>query len=243
MLKVILIEDEPLIRKILRKAIEQEEDFTVVAECGTFAEALTQFRSCRPDVAFVDMDLAGESGMELARVLCDLDPKLKLVFATAHNEYMADAFEVYAFDYLLKPFDMERIRRTLRRLRESSAPVTEGEVAVQSDKFKEKLLLKGREQMLFINKEDILLLERLDGVTNIITAGETYQSSLSLSEFESKLDPRQFMRCHKGYIINLSCVSKVEPYGRWTYTVRLKGTNTTALMTSQNYENLKEIFE
>ncbi len=243
MLKVILIEDEPLIRKILRKAIEQEEDFTVVAECGTFAEALTQFRSCRPDVAFVDMDLAGESGMELARVLCDLDPKLKLVFATAHNEYMADAFEVYAFDYLLKPFDMERIRRTLRRLRESCAPVTEGEVAVQSDKFKEKLLLKGREQMLFINKEDILLLERLDGVTNIITATETYQSSLSLSEFESKLDPRQFMRCHKGYIINLSCVSKVEPYGRWTYTVRLKGTNTTALMTSQNYENLKEIFE
>ncbi len=243
MLKVMLIEDEPLIRKILQKTIETQEDFTVVAECGTFAEAVTQFRSCHPDVAFVDIDLAGESGMDCAKVLCDLDPKLKVVFATAHNEYMAGAFEIYAFDYLLKPFDMERVIRTLKRLRESYSPIAEPEITVQSDKFKEKLLIKGREQVLFIDKQDIILIERLDGVSNIITKEETYQSSVSLSDLEAKLDPTQFMRCHKGYIINLSMVSKLEPYGRWTYSVRLRGTNTTALMTSQNYENLKELFE
>ena len=246
MIKVILIEDEPEIRKILRKIIEKQDGFEVVAECGSFAEALTESSRYKPDVAFVDIDLGGESGLDCAKLLTELHPKIKIVFATAHSEYMANAFEIYAFDYLVKPFNMERVIRTLKKLKES-LPKSEEEdrvdAIVQSDRFKDKLMIKSKDQIFFVDTSEIIMLERIDGVTRIVTKDEVFQSSASLSDMEAKLDPKEFFRCHKSYIINLSCISRIEPYGRWTFTVALKGCNDNALMTAQNYESLKELFE
>lgn len=248
MIKAILIEDEPEIRKILAKIIEKQEGFEVVAQCGSFAEAVTAFTRCKADVAFVDIDLGGESGLECAKILMELNPKVKIVFATAHSEYMANAFEIYAFDYLVKPFNMERMLRTLKKLREAlsaeeSFAESHSDTVSQPDRFKDKLLIKGRDQLLFVDKKDIIMVERLDGVTRIVTKDQVYQSSASLSDMESKLNPTEFLRCHKSYIINLSCISRIEPYGRWTFSVSLKGCDDTALMTAQNYESLKELFE
>lgn len=247
-IKVILIEDEPEIRKILRKIIERQEGFEVVAECGSFADAVTAFSRYKPDVAFVDIDLGGESGLECAKVLTELNPKAKIVFATAHSEYMANAFEIYAFDYLVKPFNMERVIRTLKRIKETMEPAKNiladsADTVAQPDKFKDKLLIKGKDQVLFVDKKDIILVERVDGSTNIITKDEVYSSSAALSDIEAKLNPEEFFRCHKSYIINLACISRIEPYGRWTFTVKLKGTDSTALMTAQNYDVVREMFE
>ena len=119
MIKVMLIDDEPEIRRLLHKMVEKQEGYQVVSECGNFAGAVADFARYRPDVVFVDIDLNGEDGLNCARVLTDLDPKLKVIFATAHSEYMANAFEIYAFDYLVKPFNMERLARTLDRIRSS----------------------------------------------------------------------------------------------------------------------------
>lgn len=246
MIKVILIEDEPEIRKILRKIIEKQDGFEVVAECGSFAEALTESSRYKPDVAFVDIDLGGESGLDCAKLLTELHPKIKIVFATAHSEYMANAFEIYAFDYLVKPFNMERVIRTLKKLKESLPKSEEADsvdAIVQSDRFKDKLMIKSKDQIFFVDTSEIIMLERIDGVTRIVTKDEVFQSSASLSDMEAKLDPKEFFRCHKSYIINLSCISRIEPYGRWTFTVALKGCNDNALMTAQNYESLKELFE
>lgn len=245
MIKVLLIEDEPEIRRILRKMIEKQDGFEVVAEAGRFSEAVMQFTQLRPDVAFVDIDLAGESGLECAKILTELNPKVKIIFATAHSEYMANAFEIYAFDYLVKPFNMERVVRTLKRIRENMTPSTESlpETVAQPEHYKEKLLIKGKDQVIFVDKKDIILIERLDGITNIVTKEETYRSSASLSDIENKLNPKEFFRCHKSYIINLSCISRIEPYGRWTFSVSMKGSDATALMTAQNYETLKDLFE
>ena len=107
-IKVGIIEDEPEIRMLLHRMIEKQEGFQVVSESGNFAEAVTDFSKYRPDVVFVDIDLSGASGLECAKVLTEWDPKLKVIFATAHSEYMANAFEIYAFDYLVKPFNLER---------------------------------------------------------------------------------------------------------------------------------------
>ena len=85
MIKVCIIEDEPEIRKLLRRIVEKQEGFTVVSEAGDFAAAVSEFTKYRPDVAFVDIDLKGESGLECARVLTELNPKLKVIFATAHS--------------------------------------------------------------------------------------------------------------------------------------------------------------
>lgn len=101
MIKVMLIDDEPEIRRLLHKMVEKQPDYQVVAECGDFAGAVADFARYRPDVVFVDIDLNGEDGLNCARVLTELDPGLKVIFATAHSEYMANAFEIYAFDYLV----------------------------------------------------------------------------------------------------------------------------------------------
>lgn len=248
MIKVGIIEDEPEIRKLLQKMIERQSGFQVVFESGTFAQAIMEFTKYRPDVVFVDIDLNGESGLECAKVMTELSPKLKVIFATAHSEYMANAFEIYAFEYLVKPFNMERVIKTLTRIKDSlidsQLNIENGaEVSVtQADFQKEKLMIKGKEQVAFVDKEDILMIERENQTTCILTSDETFRTSASLSMIESKLNPKEFMRCHKSYIINLSKIKKIEPYGRWTYLVKLKGTDATALMTAQNYEEIKKIF-
>lgn len=245
MIKVCIIEDEPEIRKLLRRIIERQEGFTVVSESGDFASAISDFTKYRPDVAFVDIDLNGESGLECAKVLTELNPKLKVIFATAHSEYMANAFEIYAFDYLVKPFNVERVAKTLSRIRskaEEENSMKEEAAVIQSEKHSDKLMIKGKEQITFVDKKDIIFIERSENATKIVTAEEIYKTSASLGSIEEKLSPSEFMRCHKSYIINVSRISKIEPYGRWTYIVKFKGILESALMTAQNYEEIKKLF-
>lgn len=254
MIKVMIVEDEPEIRKILGKMIEKQDGFTVVAACGDFAGGVTAFLKYRPEVVFMDIDLAGESGLDCAKTITELEPKTKIIFATAHSEYMANAFEIYAFDYLVKPFNFERVEKTLKRIKgirtafgEAGEATVSGEAAdkvvITSEQHKDKLMIKGKEQMTFLDKKDIILVERLDGETIITTKDGEFHTSASLGSIEEKLNPAAFMRCHKSYIINLSCISQIEVYGRWTYTVKLKGTAATALMTSQKYDEVKQLYE
>lgn len=245
MIKVMIIEDEPQIRKLIGRIVEKQEGFEVVAEAENFASAITEYTRYRADVVFADIDLNGESGLECVKVLLELNPKLKVVFATAHSEYMANAFEIYAFDYLVKPFNVERVNKTLARIREHTV-FEEGKtvpVKERLEQHKDKLLIKGKEQISFVDKSDIIMIERAESATHIVTKDETYRTSIGLGEIEEKLSPKDFMRCHKSYIINLSMISKIEPYGRWTFVVRFKGISETALITVQNYEELKKMFQ
>ena len=381
MIKVMLIDDEPEIRRLLHKMVEKQDGYQVVSERGDFAGAVADFARYRPDVVFVDIDLNGEDGLSCARVLTELDPKLKVIFATAHSEYMANAFEIYAFDYLVKPFNMERLVRTLNRIRSSmTVSATQREVqyaapaqtdsadssytqqeamsrtgaadssinqntaasgadaadsrinqnttasgadaadshinqntaasgagaadslinqntaasgtdavdsrinqntaasgtgdadsrAVQRrtpsdtnaanhcslpekvgssdkisrpDRYRGKLLIKGKDHTCLLDVEDILFIERMDGSTNIVTvSGEQFKTSASLSDLEAKLDSESFMRCHKSYIVNLSRITRIEPYGRWTYVAKFRNCELSALMTAQKYEEMKKLF-
>ena len=254
MIKVLIVEDEPEIRRILERMIEKQDGFTVAAACGDFAGGVTAFLKYRPEVVFMDIDLGGESGLDCAKTITELEPKTKIIFATAHSEYMANAFEIYAFDYLVKPFNLERVTKTLERIKgihtafhgkeESTANVSSepADKVIPSEQHKDKLMIKGKEQITFLDKKDIILVERLDGETILTTKDGEYHTSASLGSIEEKLDEAEFMRCHKSYIINLSCISQIEVYGRWTYTVKLKGTDATALMTAQKYEEVKQLY-
>ncbi len=247
MIKVMVIDDEPEIRKLLHKMVEKQPDYQVVSACGDFSEAVIDFTKYRPDVVFMDIDLKGESGLECAKVLTELNPRLKVIFATAHSEYMANAFEIYAFDYLVKPFNMERVVKTLNRIRNSmegyhDAEAGKADKVTRPEHHRDKLFIKGKEQACLLDLDEIILVERLEGYTNIVTTGEEYKTSTSLSEVEEKLGREAFMRCHKSYIINISKITKIEPYGRWTYVVKFKGTDATALMTAQKYEEIKKMF-
>ena len=244
MIKVCIIEDEPEIRKLLRKIIEKQDSFQVVAENGDFASAVSDFAKYRPDVAFVDIDLNGTSGLECAKILTELNPKLKVIFATAHSEYMANAFEIYAFDYIVKPFNVERVVQTISRIKGEISPLSEQEITVPANEnYSDKLLIKGKDQIAFVDTKDIIFIERSENTTQILTKDEVYRTSISLGNLEEKLNPSEFIRCHKSYIIHMDKIARIEPYGRWTYVVKFKGFAETALMTAQSYEEVKKRFQ
>ena len=237
MINVMVVEDEEQIRHILKKMIEKNEGCSVVSACENFASAISDFIRLRPDAVFMDIDLKGESGLECAKAMTEVDPKVKIVFATAHSEYMANAFEIYAFDYLVKPFDMARIHKTLKRIKEMTAAK---ETPEKGESSLEKLIIKGKEEINIIDVKDIIMIERTDGMSRIVTKEDVFLTSQALGALEEKLDPERFMRCHKSYIIRVEAIRKLEVYGRWTYTVYLKDTEETALMTSEKYEEIKK---
>ena len=237
MINVMVVEDEEQIRHILKKMIEKNEGCSVVSACENFASAISDFIRLRPDAVFMDIDLKGESGLECAKAMTEVDPKVKIVFATAHSEYMANAFEIYAFDYLVKPFDMARIHKTLNRIKEMTAAK---ETPEKGESSLEKIIIKGKEEINIIDVKDIIMIERTDGMSRIVTKEDVFLTSQALGALEEKLDPERFMRCHKSYIIRVDAIRKLEVYGRWTYTVYLKDTEETALMTSEKYEEIKK---
>ena len=234
-MKVLLVEDESGIRLLLRKIIEKNKEFQVVGEADNLTDAVTLFHRTKPDVVFLDIEISGASGLDCAKIIADVNPKTKIIFATAHAEYMSNAFEVYAFDYLLKPFNVERVNRTLQRIldlsRQKEAEPLER--IVKYEKGLEKLLVKGRESMSFVDIRDIILVQR---------EKDSFSTSAGLGEIEEKLDPQQFMRSHKSYIINVSQIRKIEPYGRWTYIVTFKDLKQDALITQEKYEEIKRRF-
>lgn len=244
MIKILLIEDEVGIRTLLKKIIERHEGFEVVGECDNMADSIRLFTKFKPDVVFLDVELNGDSGLECAQVIADINPKTKIIFATAHAEYMREAFAVYAFDYLIKPFKVERVGHTLDRIKEMKPELapTGMDKIVRYEKGLEKLLVKGKESMSFVDIKDIILVQREDNSTVIYTARDSFTTSASLTEIEEKLDKDQFIRSHKSYIINLSQITRISPYGRWTYIVRFRDLEKDALITQEKYEEIKKIF-
>lgn len=243
-MKVILVEDEEGIRKLLRKIIEQNTGFEIVGEADNLADAIALFTKTRAEVVFLDIEIKGTSGLECAKYIADLEPKTKIIFATAHSEYRSDAFEVYAFDYLMKPFHVERVNQTLDRIKALSEPPRNKEMdkIVRYERGLDKLLVKGKESMSFIDIKDIILIQRENLSTVIYTDKDSFTTSASLSDIEAKLDSEQFMRSHKSYIINLSKIKKIEPYGRWTYIVTFKDLDKDALITAEKFEEIKKRF-
>lgn len=243
-MKALLVEDESGIRLLLRKIIEKNKEFQVVGETDNLTQAVTLFHRTKPDVVFLDIEISGASGLDCARIIADINPKTKIIFATAYAEYMSNAFEVYAFDYLLKPFNVERVDQTLQRIldlaRQKEAEPLER--IVKYERGLHKLLVKGRESMSFVDIKDIILVQREEGSTVIYTAKDSFTTSAGLGEIEEKLDPEQFMRSHKSYIINVSQIRKIEPYGRWTYIVTFKDLKQDALITQEKYEEIKRRF-
>lgn len=246
MLKVLICDDEPGMRMILRMLVERAGGFEVVGEAQNGEQCVAYFEQTRPDVVFLDVDMPVMNGVEAAQRIQDLDPHAALIFATAHEGYREEAFAVYAFDYLVKPFKNERVTETLKRIREMKMPAAQSSVRSMPlpvrKKRPERLMLRSRDGVVFVDTQDILLVQRENRQTMIYTADGAYPTGDSLSDLEEKLDPEEFFRCHKSYIINLDAVESITPYGRWTYVVRLKGTKQDALITHEKYEELEQLF-
>jgi two-component system LytT family response regulator len=109
----LIAEDDPEMRRVLKKVAEENKNLRVVGEAVDGTEALAKFEELRPDVVFIDIDLPGKDGVALAREIFDCNPRTRLVFITAHEQYRKEAFSVYACDYIVKPFKIDRLSQTL----------------------------------------------------------------------------------------------------------------------------------
>ncbi len=245
-LRVLIADDDMGMRTIMRKIVDRVEDFVLVAEAGDGKTALELVEKLKPDVVFLDVEMPELTGVECARAIQDLNPNIVIIFATAHDSYMGEAFEVYAFDYLVKPFKVERVIQTLERARErllSRAGRSVSAPAAKPCALSGRMMLRHREGVTFVDLQDILLIQREDRMTVLYTADNgRYVTSDTLSEMEERLPQDVFFRCHKSYIINLNHIKDITPYGRWTYVIRLEGTQHDALITHEKYEELEQMF-
>lgn len=243
-IKVLIVDDEKGIRTIIQKILEKSGGFEVVGDTDNGEEAIVIFNEKRPEVVFIDVQMPGCSGIECAKRLTDIEPKAIIIFATAHQEYMSEAFQLYAFDYLVKPFKIDRVMQTLDRIKSLNKPnYGDGiDKIIKYEKGLDKLMIKNKEGISFVDTNEIMLIQREESSTVIYTKTDSFTTSISLADIEDKLDKNQFFRSHKSYIINLSLITKIYPYGRWTYVVKLKNTDKDALLTHEKYEEIKRLF-
>lgn len=242
-LTVLIADDDSAMRLIIKKIIDKFDGFQLIGEAEDGETTLKIVEDKSPDVIFLDVQMPKIDGVECAKKIVEINPKSVIVFATAHQEYMTEAFEVYAFDYLIKPFKIDRIYKTLRKIK-NIKDKDDSEVIFQNNKgnlkFK-KLILKSKEGKSFVDMENIILIQRENRNTVIYTTDGRYETSESLGSLEGRLDNKSFFRSHRSYIINISKISKIEPYGRWTYIIKFKNTQIDALITHDKYKELEDI--
>ena len=231
-LKIFIADDDVGMRLVLRGIIESMDGMQCVGEAADGAEAVRCCLELKPDVVLMDVQMPIMNGIDAVKEILEALPETIPVFCTAHSEYMPDAFAVYAADYLVKPFKTDRVRQTLRRISSNRAK--------SKISFNKTLLIKNRDGMAFIPIGEVLLIYREGRQSYIVTAEGTYSTSESLNELFDKLDNGDFFRGHRAYIVNISAITTIHPYGRWTYIIALKGTDKTALLTHEKLEELQK---
>ena len=245
-IRILIADDDNGMRLIMRRFVEKAGGFQIVGEAKDGRELIRLNEQTHPQVILLDVEMPVMTGVECARIIQDINPKTILVFATAHEKYMGDAFEVYAFDYLLKPFREQRVMKTLALIRSRLAEEAE-ERAVKPETPRNvaprKLMLRHKEGVSFVDMEDILLIQREERSTVLYPAGgERLVTSDSLSELDERLPDDMFFRTHKSYVVGLRHIDSITPYGRWTYVVKLRGTTHDALVTAERLEILQKMF-
>lgn len=245
-IRILIADDDDGMRLVMRRIVEKSEGCELAGEARDGGELMRLYDETSPDVVLMDVEMPVMSGVECARLIQDRNPRTVMVFATAHEEYMKDAFEVYAFDYLVKPFKLERALNTLQRIRERLEGKRE-EQKQEPPQIKpaaRRLVLHHREGVSFLDLSDIILVQREERSTVIYTgSGDKYVTADSLSEIEERLPRDMFFRTHKSYIVSISHIDSISPYGRWTYVIKLRGTKLDALITHEKYDELQRLFE
>ena len=228
-LRVLIADDEPLVRSGLRSLLEQESDVTVVGEARNGIEALEVIRAVTPDVVFLDVQMPGMDGFEvLAGIAADARPSV--VFVTAFDDYATRAFDVHAVDYLLKPFDAERFRLALDRVRERRADAS-GAGAQRLDalltelrstrRYPDRLLLKDDGNVIVVLVADIDWIEAADNYIKVYARGARYRVRQAIKDVETRLDPAHFARAHRSAIVNLDRVRTLQPMAAGEYVITL----------------------
>ncbi|MBN2853489.1 MAG: response regulator transcription factor [Clostridia bacterium] len=236
MIDVLIADDNQEIAKMLKTTVESLEGFRVVSIGADGASALGLYIKYKPQIVFLDIEMPVMDGIECAKEIIGMNPDCYIVFSTAHESYMKDAFELYAFDYMLKPYKLDRVKSTLVRI----SKLLGNSVVEESPKI-DKLMIKSKEGINFVDKDKIVMVQKEGSQTVIITCDSKYGTNLNMNEIEEKLNKSNFMRTHKSYIANINFIDKITPYGRWTHIIEFTCIKDDALITHAKYLELEEM--
>jgi len=246
-LRVVISDDEPLSRDKLRLLLEREQDVEIVAECSGIEDTYKALETYHPDLLLLDIEMGGGSGFEVLRRL-DANTAPIVIFATAYDNYALQAFDTCALDYLLKPFDQERLHRALERARAEaakSAKETMNEnlanllsTANQSAREK-RLIIKSGGRVVFIQLDEIDWIEAAANYVRLHVAGKNaYLFREAISRMADKLDDSEFIRIHRSFIVNVSRIKELQPCNNGEFMVLLR--NGKVLPCSRFYRHALE---
>lgn len=221
MINVLIIDDEPLARSIVRSFLEEKEGYTIVGECSNGYEGLKSIDSLKPDLVFLDIQMPKINGFEMLELV---DEPISVIFTTAFDEYALKAFETSAVDYLLKPFTEERFDQALTkwkntRKEEPSTPFNE--ISKQPDD-QLRIVIKDGSSIKIIPVGDVMYLEAYDDYVKVHTLDKIYLKKKTLTYYEKTLNNQQFVRTHRSFIINLNELTGIQPFEKNSYRAILK---------------------
>ncbi len=240
-IRVMIVDDEAPARAILAEFLADHAQFTIVAECANGYEAVKAAAEQKPDLIFLDIQMPKLDGFE---VLDLLDPKPKVVFVTAYDEYAIRAFEVHAIDYLLKPYSAARFAEVAAHaeeiVRRSEQQPLAGVTAAAVRRPLQRIAFRDGAAIEVVPVQRIDYIEAQDDYVHVWTRGEKKMKQQTLSELEQLLDPTRFVRVHRSYIVNLESLARVEPYAKDSRVALLKD-GTKIPISRAGYERLKEL--
>lgn len=219
-MKAIIVEDEFLAQQELSWMIQQHSQISVEACFDDGLEVLKYLQNHRVDVIFLDINIPSLDGMLLAQNINQFAHKPLIVFITAWKEHAVDAFELDAFDYILKPYHESRIMTMLQKLEASAQQQSQPQNAATSSP--QTVNLVKDERIIVTDINEIYYVEAHEKLTFVYTRREAYVMSMVISEFCSRLPEQQFFRCHRSYCVNLSKIREIEPWFNNTYLVKLR---------------------
>lgn len=214
MYKVILIDDEPLARALVKKLLENYPNFEIVDECADGFEAFKSIQTHNPDLIFLDIQMPRINGFELLEML---DNPPAVIFTTAFDEYALKAFESHAVDYLLKPITRERFDKAIQKCQHQALSTNIKAVSNMLEEqvyegYQHRIVVKDRGNIRIIPAEEIFYVEANDDYIKIVCKEGSYLKKNTLTHLEKTLDPNQFVRVHRSYLMPISQLQSIEPY-------------------------------
>ena len=241
-LRAVVVDDEQLARDELGYLLGQVEGVEVIGQAGNGAEALSTIERLQPDVVFLDIQMPGLTGFEVARRMVDGGGSPHIIFVTAYDQHAIEAFEVNAVDYLLKPVDPARLLLAVQRARTRVAtarPLSDEierivRLVAERQGRRERLAIKVGERFMLVQAEEVVFASLNDEGIVVVTNQHTGTSNYrTLDELHERLDPSVFWRVHRSHLVNINKIKEIVPWFSRNYILRMKDAKSTEIPVSR----------
>ena len=233
MIRAIIVDDEAPARSELRFLLDETGKVEVTAEASNVREAIERLKDKGADVMFLDIQMPGANGLQLAEALGRLKYPPAIVFVTAYGEHAAKAFDVNAVDYLVKPVETERLLQALAKVKHYTAQFAK-------DGSAERIPVEKSGKKLLVSTDKIRFIMAKDDYSYLHTEQDRYLSTVSLAQLEAKLEPYGFFRVHRRYLVNLASVEEVAPQSGGTLLLSLAGEEEKIPVSRRRVASLKK---